>query len=137
LTQFLLQSLGAHARAAFASGNARIDRYFRETVSQHVKRGYAACYVLVERNSGALAGFYALSARGVPLEDVALDLRKKLPRYPSVPAVLIGWMGRDLRFRRAGVGALLLYDAVSRIANVAAGAHAICTDAIDDAVAAF
>ena len=68
---------------------------------------------------------------------MAPDLRKKLPRYPSVPAVLIGWMGRDLRFRRAGVGALLLYDAVSRIANVPIGAHAICTDAIDDAVAAF
>jgi len=137
LKRFISQALGAHARTAFASGNERIDRYFRETVSQDVKRGYAACYVLVERATGTLAGFYTLSAHGVPLNDIAADLRKKLPRYPSVPAVLIGWMGRDLGFRGDGIGTLLLYDAIARIAHSPIGAHAICADAIDDEAAAF
>lgn len=137
MKQFVSEALGAHARAAFASGNARIDRYFHETVSQDVKRGYAACYVLIELSTGTLAGFYTLSAHSVPLDEVAADLRKKLPRYPSVPAVLIGWMGRDLGFRRAGVGSLLLYDAIARLAKAPIGMHAICADAIDDAAAAF
>lgn len=58
-----------------------------------------------------------LSAHSIPMNDVAPELAKKLPRYPSVPVVLIGWMGRDLAFRGAGVGSLLLYDAISRVSK--------------------
>jgi GNAT superfamily N-acetyltransferase len=137
VTRFISEILGPHDRTAFASGNDRIDRYFRETVSQDVKRSYAACYVLVERSTGKLAGFYTLSAHSVPLNEIAPELAKKLPRYPSVPAVLVGWMGRDLGFRGAGVGAMLLYDAISRVATAPVGAHAICADAIDEAAATF
>ena len=90
-----------------------------------------------ERSTGKVAGFYTLSAHSIPLNDVAPELAKKLPRYPSVPVVLIGWMGRDLAFRGAGVGSLLLYDAISRVAKAPVGAYAICADAIDDLAAAF
>lgn len=137
MTRFVSESLGKHERAGFASGSDRIDHYFRETVSQDVKRSYAACYVLVERSTGKLAGLYTLSAHSVPLNEVAPELARKLPRYPSVPAVLIGWMGRDIGFRGAGVGAMLLYDAISRVSTSPVGAHAICADAIDEAAAAF
>lgn len=137
MSRFVSEVLGTHARGAFSSGNERIDRYFRETVSQDVKRSYAACYVLVERATDKIAGFYTLSAHSIPLTEVGAELAKKLPRYPSVPAVLIGWMGRDLAFRGAGIGTLLLYDAISRIAKAPVGAHAICADAIDEDAAAF
>jgi hypothetical protein len=137
VTRFISEILGKHDRTGFASGNERIDRYFRETVSQDVKRSYAACYVLVERSTSKLAGFYTLSSHGVPLNEVAPALAKKLPRYPSVPAVLLGWLGRDMAFARASVGSLLLYDAISRVANSPIGAHAICADAIDEAAAIF
>ena len=33
----------SHDRAAFRCGNDGIDRYFRETVTQDVRRGYAKC----------------------------------------------------------------------------------------------
>jgi hypothetical protein len=108
VTRFVSEALAKHARAAFLSGNHRVDLYFRETVSQDVKRKYAACYVLIERSTAKVAGFYTLSAHSIPLNDVAPELAKKLPRYPSVPVVLMGWMGRDLAFRGAGVGSLLL-----------------------------
>ena len=134
MTRFVSEALAKHARAAFLSGNDRVDLYFRETVSQDVKRKYAACYVLIERSTGKVAGFYTLSAHSIPLNDVAPELAKKLPRYPSVPVVLIGWMGRDLAFRGAGVGSLLLYDAISRVAKAPVGAYAICADAIADAI---
>ncbi len=137
MTRFVSEILGKHERAAFTSGNDRIDRYFRERVSQDVKRSYAACYVLVERSTGKVASFYTLSAHSVPLNDVAAELAKKLPRYPSVPVVLMGWMGRDAAFRGGGVGTMLLYDAISRVAKAPIGAHAICADAIDEAAAAF
>jgi ribosomal protein S18 acetylase RimI-like enzyme len=137
VTEFYSEALGKHARAAFGSGNARIDSYFRQAVSQDVKRGYAACYVLVERSSGMLAGFYTLSSHSVPLTDLPSDVIAKLPRYPSVPAVLIGWLGRDERFRGKQVGTMLLADAIARLAKAPIGVHAICADAIDQDAADF
>ena len=137
MTRFVSEALAKHERAAFCSGHDLIDRYFRETVSQDVKRSYAACFVLIERSTGKFAGFYTISAHSIPLNDVAPELAKKLPRFPSVPVVLIGWMGRDLAFRGTGVGSMLLYDAISRVAKAPVGAYAICADAINDVAAAF
>ena len=137
MTRFFSEALGRHDRAAFASGNERIDGYFRQTVSQDVKRGYAACYVLVEKSSAKLAGFYTLSSHSIPLIEVAAEVARKLPRYPSIPAVLIGWLGRDEDFRGQHIGSMLLADAITRLAAAPVGVHAICADAIDDAAAAF
>ena len=101
-----------------------------------MKRGYAACYVLVEKASAEIAGFYTLSSYGIPLTELAAELARKLPRYPSVPAVLIGWLGRDTRFRGQQIGAMLLADAITRLLAAPIGVHAICADAVDDAAAA-
>lgn len=45
----------AHNWTDFTCGNERIDSYFRETVSQDVKRKYATCFVAKEV---ATAAFY-------------------------------------------------------------------------------
>ena len=137
MTRFYSEALGKHDRTAFASGNDRIDGYFRNVVSQDVKRNYAHCYVLIERESGLLAGFYSLSATNIPLTEIPSELARKLPRYPTVPAVLIGWLGRDARFRGQEIGALLLRDAIVRVGASHIGAYALCADAIDEPAAAF
>jgi ribosomal protein S18 acetylase RimI-like enzyme len=137
VTALFSEALGKHDRSAFTSGNERIDGYFRQTVSQDVKRGYAACYILVERASAKIAGFYTLSSHSIPLTELAADITRKLPRYPSVPAVLIGWLGRDASFRGQHVGSMLLADAITRLAAAPIGVHAICAVAIDDTAAAF
>ena len=94
MTRFASETLARHERADFCSGHDRIDRYFGETVSQDVKRNYAACFVLIERSSGTIAGFYTLSAHSIPLNDVAPELAKRQPRYPSGPLYsLAGWAG--------------------------------------------
>ena len=72
-----------------------------------------------------------------PIDKCSAQMARKLPRYPTVPAVLIGWLGRDLAFRGQDIGAMLLYDAIARTATSPAGVHAICADAIDEAAAAF
>ncbi|MEO3431752.1 GNAT family N-acetyltransferase [Inquilinus sp. CAU 1745] len=126
-----------HKRADFFCGNERIDRYFRETVSQDVKRKYATCFVAREISTDRVAGFYTLSSSTVPLNDVPKTLAKKLPRYPSVPAVLIGWLGRHTDYAGQGLGDALLFDAIRTVATSPIGAHAIFADAIDDAAAAF
>lgn len=137
MTRYFSEVLGRRDRTSFDCGHERVNAYFRTGVSQDIRRNYASCYVLIERNSGILAGFYSLSATDIPLPDIPPELARKLPRYPSVPTVLIGWLGRDDRFRGKAVGGLLLQDAIARTARSGIGAHAICADAIDAAALRF
>jgi len=54
-----------------------------------------------------------------------------------MPVVLIGWMGRDLTFRVGGLGSMLHYDAISRVAKAPIGAYAICAKAMDEGATAL
>lgn len=126
-----------HKRADFSCGNERIDRYFHEAVSQDVKRNYSACFVAREIDTNRVAGFYTLSSSAVPITEVPAVLAKKLPRYPSVPAVLIGWLGRHSDYAGLGLGEALSFDAIRAVATSPIGAHAIFADAIDDDAASF
>ncbi len=136
--RFVVEPLGKqHDRAAFSCGNARIDAYFRQTVSQDVKRNYATCFVAREAATGRVAGFYTLSSSTVPLTEVPESLARRLPRYPSVPAVLIGWLARHRDHAGQGLGGALLFDAIRTVARAPIGAHAVFADAIDGRAAAF
>jgi GNAT superfamily N-acetyltransferase len=90
-----------------------------------------------DRSLLRVAGFYSLSSSNVPLTEVPEPLAKKLPRYPTVPAVLIGWLGRHSDHAAHGLGEALLFDAIKTVATAPIGAHAIFADAIDDKAAAF
>lgn len=127
----------AHERAGFVCGNDRIDTYFRRTVSQDVRRRYAVCFVAREVTSGKVAGFYTLSSSNVPLTEVPPELARRLPRYPTVPAVLIGWLARHSDYAGCGLGEALLFDAIKTVAVAPIGAHAIFADAIDDDAVSF
>jgi len=72
-----------------------------------------------------------LTANSIPLGDIPDDLKKKLPRYPTVPVALIGWLGRHVDFKGCHLGEALLYDAIRLIATSKMAAHAIVVDAID------
>ncbi|MQT15255.1 GNAT family N-acetyltransferase [Segnochrobactrum spirostomi] len=136
--RFVIEPLSrAHDRGGFTCGNERIDLYFRETVSQDVKRNYATCFVALEKATDQIAGFYTLSSSNVPLTAVPQPFARKLPRYPAVPAVLIGWLGRHRDYAGQGLGEALLFDAIKTVADAPIGAHAIFADAIDDNAASF
>ena len=136
--RFVIEPLAKdHKRADFTCGNDRFDGYFRETVSQDVKRKYATCFVAREITTNRVAGFYTLSSSNVPLTDVPEPLAKKLPRYPTAPAVLIGWLGRHKDYAGQGLGEALLFDTIKTVAAAPIGAHAIFAEAIDDQAAAF
>jgi hypothetical protein len=136
--RFAIESLSKeHDRSGFVCGNDLIDRYFRNGVSQDVKRNYAKCFVACDLDTNRVAGFYTLSSNSVPLGDVPDTLAKKLPRYPTVPAVLIGWLGRHSDYAGQRLGGFLLFHAIKTVAEAPIGAHAIFADAIDDNAASF
>ena len=127
----------AHDRKGFSCGNEALDRYFQAQVTQDIRRRVANCFVVVEISSGAIAAYYTLSAASIPLSDIPPQEAKRLPRYPSLPAVRIGRLAVDRRFHRRGIDELMLMDAVHRTMQDAAAAFALVVDAKTDAVAFY
>src|ERR1700720_2891137 len=97
---FLLGPLTAeHDRTAFACGEEALDRYFRAQVTQDIRRRLANCFVGVEGATGDIAAFYTIAPAGIPTPDLPPEETKRLPRYPTLPAVRIGRLAVDQRFR--------------------------------------
>jgi GNAT superfamily N-acetyltransferase len=135
---FRFETLGAgHDRAACCSGDDALDRYFQTQVTQDIRRRITNCFVIVEVATGHVAAYYTLSAASIPLVDLPPDEAKRLPRYPTLPAVRIGRLGVDRRFQRRGLGELMLMNAVHRTIQDAAAAFALLVDAKNDLVAGF
>ena len=65
------------------------------------------------------------------------EVTRRLPRYPTLPAVRIGRLAVDLKFRGRGLGAALLADAVRRVLLAPPAALALLVDAKDDRAVAF
>ncbi|MFN7923131.1 MAG: GNAT family N-acetyltransferase [Bryobacteraceae bacterium] len=136
--QFRIEALaGTHDRSGFESGSAALDRYFREQASQDVKRRIATCFVAVSVASSEVAGFYTLAATSIALDDLAPAIVKRLPRYPAIPAALLGRLAVSLRYQGKGLGGVLLSDAVVRVARAELGIFALVVDAKDDASQRF
>ena len=100
-----------------------------------MRRRIASCFVAVDTATDVVAGYYTLSATGVPLADFPADIQKRLPRYPTVPAALVGRLAVDLNYRGRGLGQTLMIDALRRAADTMA--FALVVDAKDSAAAAF
>ena len=135
---FLIEALGpAHDRATFSSGVEALDRYFRELVTQDVRRRATACYVALDQAAAKVAGYYTLAAGGVPLAEMPAELARRLPRYPSVPVARLGRLAVDEAYRGRQLGASLLWDAVLRVARSELAVFALVVDAKDEQAASF
>jgi GNAT superfamily N-acetyltransferase len=103
-----------HERSAFDCGVEPLNRYFRQQVTQDVRRRVTACFVAVAEGSGELAGYYTLASASVALAELPEDIANKLPRYPTVPAVRMGRLAIARAFAGQGLGATLLADALTQ-----------------------
>jgi len=131
--QFRIEPLsGTHDRSRFVSGSGPLDRYLREQASQDIKRRIATCFVAVDFENQDIVGFYTLTATSVALDALAPEIAEKLPRYPVVPAALLGRLVVSVAAQGRGLGAALLADALLRTARVEMGVFAMVVDAKDD-----
>lgn len=135
----VFEPLGNHDRAAFSCGETELDSYFRQRVRQDQRRGVTRCTVLVDVEANRIAGFHTLSMASIALHDLPADLARRLPRYPEVPAVVLGRMAVDLRNQGQGIGRALLMDAMRRVAAAAEqiGAVVMLVDAKNPVVVGF
>lgn len=128
-----------HDRAAFSCGAPELDRYLQRQASQDARRNVAAPFVLCAAGSAAVIGYYTLSAISIDAGELPDDITRKLPRYPDVPAVLIGRLAVDAGQSGKGLGKYLLVDALRRAwegtAQIAAAA--VIVEARDEDAASF
>ena len=133
-----MEPLGSgHDRSAFHCGEEALDRYFQMQATQDIRRRIANCFVAVEIVGSQVAAFYTLSAASIPLVDLPPEETKRLPRYPTLPAVRIGRLSVDERFQGRGLGAALLMNAADRAVRSDAAAFALLVDAKNDQAVAF
>ena len=129
-----------HDRSGFSCGRAELDAYLRQRAGQDARRGAATCYVadLPDPRTGKarVAAFYTLSAASVLLADMGA-VAERLPRYPSVPCVLIGRLAVDRAFGGRGLGAMAVVDAARRSRASGIGAVGLVVDAVEEAVAFY
>lgn len=127
---------GAHDRTTFNSGSEPLDRYLCEQVTQDVRRRVAACFVATT-DGKRIAGYYTLESASLLLAELPTSTGKRLPRYPTVPAVRMGRLAVDQDFKGQGLGSALLADALGRAARSEVAAYALMVDAKDDVAASF
>lgn len=128
-----------HNRKDFSCGNEMLDRYLQTQARQDMQRNLAQVFVLTEADQVTIKGYYTLSNSSLLLSELPEELRRQLPRYPKLPATLLGRLAVSIRHQGQGVGRLLLVDALLRslrqtteIASIA-----VVVDAIDEAAVNF
>jgi hypothetical protein len=119
MSDYVCEPLGKqHDRTLFDCGVMVLNEYLTKYANQDVKRRAAAVFVLVDRAvPKRVIGFYTLCATSVELSSLPAEQTSRLPRYPQIPAILVGRLARDVKYN--GVGALLLSDALVRCVRVA------------------
>lgn len=138
-SKLVIEALASrHNRATFSCGNNILDRYLLRQAGQDARKHVAATFVLVEMNRSTVLGFYTLSATSLRLNDLPEQIIKKLPKYPLVPAILLGRLAVDHKNHGMGYGQLLLIDALKRCINTLdIGWAAVIVDAKDEQAVAF
>ncbi len=116
-SQFRVEILdpAVHRRDEFTCESPELTEFIRTRARKEAKSRASACFVLVPvADPGQIAGYYTLSATTVELEKLPAELTKKLPRYPRLPATLLGRLARAIEFKGQGIGDLLMVDALKR-----------------------
>ena len=133
---YRIERLGDHDRRDFTSGSEALDRYFREGVTQDARRRIAYCFVAIGPG-GDIAGFYTLSATSILLDRLPPERARKLPRYPMVPAILLGRLAVAQAHQGRRLGAALVADALIRASSGDIAGHLMVVDAKDETAARF
>ena len=129
-----------HDRASFSCGAEALDNYLKKQAGQDVEKRVAAVFIATDDGT-TIAGYYTLSQYSIQAgEFPAAALKQlKLPRYPALPATLIGRLARATSHKGRGLGELLLMSALERALAASRGiaSIAVVVDAKDEAAIKF
>ncbi len=128
-----------HNRSTFKCGVESLDRYLRSTANQDLKKKIATVFVLVDSPNDNIIAYYTLSSYIVEITELDNSLVKRLPRYPLLPATLLGRLAVDRNYRGRRLGELMLIDALKKslVATEKVASLAVIVEAIDEKAVSF
>ena len=128
----------SHARDQFSSGIPALDRYLQQRALQD-KRSRVAVPWVGTPDGRCIASYVALCTTSIELAQIPPQYSSRLPKYPHVPAALIGRLAVDQRCRGRGLGATTLLHALRLVVRggEAIAAAAVVADAKDASAAKF
>lgn len=127
-----------HGRAAFSSGEPRVDNFLKTNAAGlqdlDTTRCVVACFPSEDGQPAEIVGFYALNAHAIDTTTLPEPLRRKVGKYPTVPAVYLSVVGVHETYQGKGIGSFLMASAFRRCAGIAdqIGAAFIILDALND-----
>jgi predicted GNAT family N-acyltransferase len=128
-----------HIRSDFCCGRDSLDNYIRKQASQDIKRRIATAFVLIDEPETRVLAYYTLSAYTVDVSVLNEDLAKRLPRYPLLPATLLGRLAVDNSHKGKRFGELMLIDALHKSLDSTAqvASLAVVAEALDEKALGF
>lgn len=118
----------------FNCGIKELDTYLIEKAGQDIKKNISAVYVLHESINSKIIGYFTLSSYSIALKELPSLLTKKLPKYQSLPTILLGRLAVDTSYQGKGIGEYLLMEALNRSYKLSKqiGSYAVIVDAKDE-----
>ncbi|MBJ7898885.1 MAG: GNAT family N-acetyltransferase [Cyanobacteria bacterium RI_101] len=134
-----LLEIPRHLRSSFCCGKDSLDNYIRKQASQDLKRRISTIFVLRDDPELDVLAYYSLSSYAVDITALDQEFAKRLPRYPQLPATLLGRLAVDHRHKGRGLGELMLVDALKRSfkASEQVASLAVIAEALDESVLDF
>lgn len=128
-----------HDISFFDCGEPELNTYLKEKVGQESRKKVAAVYVIREKGEKSVIGYYTLSSYSIELSSLPNEISRKLPKYPVLPAILLGRLAVDNRFKGRKIGGHLLIDSLLRSERLSReiGAIAVVVDAKDTQTRSF
>src|SRR3990167_1314496 len=122
-----------HNISKFSCGVEDLDNYLKQQVNQDTKRKVTVLYIIRKAKSKEVIGYYTISSNSIELTNLPESVTKKLPRYKSLPAILIGRLAVHIRNQGKGIGEHLLINALVRSYELSkkVGCFAVVVDAKD------
>ena len=126
-----------HDASGFESGNEALDRWLTRYAGQNERRDAARTFVIAD--AGAVVGYYTLLAGELDHAEATPQTSKGMSRHYPIPVAILARLAVDQRQQNRGLGALLLKDALRRIALASEqlAVRAVVVHAVDDHAARF
>lgn len=123
-----------HSRSVFSCGNDSLDNYIRTQASQDIKKKVATVFVLIDSPNVDIIAYYTLSSYTINITNLDNAFAKGIPRYPLLPATLLGRLAVDSTYQGQGIGELILIDALKRVldATTQIASLAVVVEAINE-----
>lgn len=107
-----------HDRQSFQCEEPLLNDWLKRAARQHQEKRISSPVVAVtDETSPIILGYYAYSVAELLTAELPETRQKKLPRV--IPIFRLGRLARDERQKGAGLGELLLFDAIDRTSKAA------------------